>query len=46
MPRLEVTHLEMEPSRPYPDCVGLRTSARVIFAATHSQGIWKLRIDK
>jgi hypothetical protein len=44
LPRFEVTHLEIEPSSRVPTCVGLtgkKSCPRVIYAATHAQGIWK-----
>jgi hypothetical protein len=42
MPRYEVTHLELQPSNRVASCVGLKKCPRVLYAATHSQGIWKL----
>ena len=44
MPRFEVTHLEIEPSARVATCVGVakKDCPTVIYAATHSQGIWKL----
>jgi hypothetical protein len=44
LPRFEVTHLEIQPSARVPTCVGLakKDCPTVIYAATHSQGIWKL----
>jgi len=41
MPRYEVMHLEIQPSSRVPTCVGSSTCERLIYAATHSQGIWK-----
>ncbi|MGZ4399864.1 MAG: hypothetical protein ACXVYM_03235, partial [Gaiellaceae bacterium] len=44
LPRFEVTHLEIQPSARVPTCVGLskRSCPTVLYAATHSQGIWKM----
>jgi hypothetical protein len=44
LPRFEITHLEIQPSARVPTCVGLGTSScpTLIYAATHSQGMWKL----
>ncbi len=44
LPRFEITHLEIEPSARVPTCVGLSGTAcpTVIYAATHSQGMWRL----
>ena len=39
MPRYEVMHLEIQPVQG--DRVGTSTCVRVLYAATHSQGIWK-----
>jgi len=44
MPRYEVMHLEIQPSNRVPTCVGNAHCDRVIYAATHSQGIWKLKL--
>ena len=44
MPRYEVMHLEIQPSNRVPTCVGQANCDRVIYAATHSQGIWKLKL--
>jgi len=41
LPRFEITHLEIQPSARVPTCVGCST---LIYAATHSQGIWKLAL--
>jgi hypothetical protein len=48
MPRFEVTHLAIEPSARVPTCVGLakKNCPPTIYAATHSQAIWKLSLDK
>ncbi len=42
MPRYEVTHLEITGSSRVPTCVGGSSCPHVLYAATHSQGIWKL----
>jgi hypothetical protein len=42
MPRLEITHLEIQPSSRVPTCVGAgkKGCPSLVYAATHSQGIW------
>jgi hypothetical protein len=42
MPRYEVMHLEIQPSSRVPTCTGGGKCKRVLYAATHSQGIWRL----
>jgi hypothetical protein len=44
LPRFEITHLEVQPSARVPTCVGLGGKAcpTLIYAATHSQGMWRL----
>jgi hypothetical protein len=44
LPRFEITHLEIQPSARVPTCVGLGKKAcpTLIYAATHSQGMWRL----
>jgi hypothetical protein len=42
MPRYEVMHLEIQPSSRVPTCVGKGPCKRVLYAATHSRGIWKM----
>jgi len=44
LPRFEITHLAIEPSARVPTCVGLgkKDCPTMIYAATHSQGIWRL----
>ena len=42
MPRYEVMHLEIQPSSRVPTCTGGGKCERVLYAATHSQGIWSL----
>lgn len=46
MPRYEVMHLEIQPSSRVPTCTGggPGTCERVLYAATHSQGIWKMQL--
>ena len=43
-PGFEVMHLEIEPSARVPTCVGTTDCPRMIYAATHSQGIWALNL--
>jgi hypothetical protein len=45
MPRYEVMHLEIQPSNRVPTCVGTASCPRLIYAATHSQGIWRMRLS-
>ncbi len=42
MPRYEVMHLEMQPSSRVATCAGC---PRVLYAATHSQGIWAMNLE-
>jgi hypothetical protein len=44
LPRFEITHLEIQPSARVPTCVGTGNKGcpNLIYAATHSQGMWKL----
>ena len=44
LPRFEITHLEIQPSARVATCVGLgkKDCPIQIYAATHSQGMWKL----
>jgi len=44
MPRYEVTHLEMQPSSRVATCAGIKHCPRTLYAATHSQGIWKMNL--
>jgi hypothetical protein len=37
-----VMHLEIQPSSRVPTCVGGGSCAPTLYAATHSQGIWKM----
>jgi hypothetical protein len=46
MPRYEVMHLEIQPSSRVATCVGTSRCPRVLYAATHSQGIWRLRLNR
>lgn len=42
MPRYEVMHLAIEPSSRDATCASGGKCDRVLYAATHSQGIWKM----
>jgi hypothetical protein len=42
MPRYEVMHLEIQPSSRVPTCTGAGPCPRLLYAATHSQGFWKM----
>ena len=44
LPRFEITHLEIQPSARVATCVGVgkKGCQTLIYAATHSQGIWQL----
>jgi hypothetical protein len=44
LPRFEITHLEIQPSARVPTCVnvGNKGCQTLIYAATHSQGMWQL----
>jgi hypothetical protein len=44
MPRYEIMHLEIQPSNRVATCTGAHHCQRVLYAATHSQGIWRLRL--
>jgi hypothetical protein len=44
MPRYEVMHLEIQPSSRVPTCIGPGPCKRVLYAATHSRGIWKMNL--
>ena len=44
MPFFEVMHLEIQPSARVPTCVGTSGCPRVLYAATHSQGIWAMNL--
>jgi len=44
MPRYEVMHLAIQPSSREPTCKGGGACKRVLYAATHSQGFWKLNL--
>jgi hypothetical protein len=46
MPRYEVMHLEIQPSSRVATCVGQKHCPRVLYAATHSQGMWSLNLGK
>ena len=45
MPRYEVMHLEIQPSSRVPTCAIGSGCQRVLYAATHSQGIWSMKLD-
>jgi len=44
LPRFEITHLEIEPSARVATCVGVgkKGCPTLIYAATHSQGVWRM----
>jgi len=44
MPRYEIMHLEIQPSNRAPTCVGTSLCPRLLYAATHSQGFWRMRL--
>ena len=44
MPRYEIMHLEMQPSSRVPTCAAKGPCEHVLYAATHSQGIWKMKL--
>jgi hypothetical protein len=44
MPRYEVMHLEIQPSNRVATCTGGGHCQRVLYAATHSQGIWRMKL--
>jgi hypothetical protein len=44
MPRYEVMHLAIQPSSREPVCKGGGKCQRILYAATHSQGIWQLKL--
>ncbi len=44
MPRYEVMHLEIQPSSRVPTCTGKGGCKHVLYAATHSQGIWQMSL--
>ena len=44
MPRYEVMHLEIQPSNRVPTCMGGGHCERLLYAATHSQGIWRMKL--
>jgi len=46
MPRYEVTHLEIQPSSRVPTCIGNKGPCKeLLYAATHSQAIWQMKVD-
>jgi hypothetical protein len=44
MPRYEVVHLAIQPSAREPVCKGGGPCRRILYAATHSQGIWQMKL--
>jgi hypothetical protein len=44
MPRYEIMHLAIQPSNREPTCTGGGHCKRILYAATHSQGIWKMNL--
>jgi hypothetical protein len=45
MPRYEVMHLEIQPSSRVPTCAGGAAGCtHVLYAATHSRGIWRMQL--
>jgi hypothetical protein len=45
MPRYEVMHLEVQPSSRVATCATGKKCKPVLYAATHSQGIWQMKLD-
>jgi hypothetical protein len=45
MPRYEVMHLEIQPSSRVPTCTSGGPCKRVLYAATHSRGIWRMNLS-
>jgi hypothetical protein len=45
MPRYEIMHLAIQPSSRDATCVGGGSCKRILYAATHSQGIWKMDLS-
>jgi hypothetical protein len=46
MPRYEVMHLEIQPGSRVATCEIGGKCKRTLYAATHSQGIWSMKLDK
>src|SRR3954469_15946376 len=46
MPRYEVMHLEITPSSRVASCTQGKKCKKLLYAATHSQGMWQLKLDK
>src|ERR687888_549505 len=44
MPRYEIMHLEIQPSNRVPTCTSGGHCRRILYAATHSQGIWRMNL--
>ena len=45
MPRYEVMHLEIQPSSRVATCTPGKKCKPVLYAATHSQGIWRMELE-
>jgi hypothetical protein len=45
MPRYEVMHLEIQPSSRVASCAVGKKCKPVMYAATHSQGIWQMKLN-
>ena len=45
MPRYEVMHLEVAPSSRVASCTPGKKCKPLLYAATHSQGIWQMKLD-
>ncbi len=45
MPNYEIMHLAIQPSNREPTCMGPGHCKRLLFAATHSQGIWRMKLS-
>jgi hypothetical protein len=45
MPRYEVMHLAIQPSNRDPVCKGHGHCKRILYASTHSQGIWRMNLS-
>lgn len=44
VPRMEITHLAIQPSARDATCTATHHCRRILYAATHSQGIWQLHL--
>ena len=45
MPNYEIMHLAIQPSNREPTCTGHGYCKRLLYAATHSQGIWRMNLS-